>query len=188
MDRLDLKADPKVIDLRIVSSVMSAAVEKNAGTDEISGRAKTRSTRHVIHTFLLAVFVDRFLSWQNFDIRTNIRTNIDLTNTNIRRGLRTTNANANISKTYEYVFVPTPRPRENAEIRISSCMRTCPYCGKRHSNASRLRKHLRQRKYRERNIFIAQERPGAIGVGYFFLPLYPSGRFSYSVQGSRLYR
>ncbi|KAJ5203619.1 uncharacterized protein N7498_004498 [Penicillium cinerascens] len=44
-------------------------------------------------------------------------------------------------------------------------MRNCPYCGKRHSNASRLRKHLRQRKYRERNIFIAAERPGAVGVG-----------------------
>lgn len=61
-------------------------------------------------------------------------------------------------------------PRENAEIRIASCMRICPYCAKRHSNASRLRKHLRQRKYRERNIFIASERPGAVGVGYVALP------------------
>jgi hypothetical protein len=60
-------------------------------------------------------------------------------------------------------------PRENAEIRIASCMRVCPYCAKRHSNASRLRKHLRQRKYRERNISIALERPGAVGVGHFAL-------------------
>ena len=73
-------------------------------------------------------------------------------------------------------------PRENAEIRISSCMRNCPYCGKRHSNASRLRKHLRQRKYRERNIFIAAERPGAVGVGYFPYSLYSSGRSSYNVH------
>ncbi|KAJ5543651.1 hypothetical protein N7513_007159 [Penicillium frequentans] len=41
-------------------------------------------------------------------------------------------------------------PRENAEIRIASCMR-----------------HLRQRKYRDRNISIASERPGAVGVGHF---------------------
>ncbi|KAJ5537509.1 hypothetical protein N7494_006988 [Penicillium frequentans] len=58
-------------------------------------------------------------------------------------------------------------PRENAEIRIASCMRVCPFCAKRHSNASRLRKHLRQRKYRDRNISIASERPGAVGVGHF---------------------
>ncbi|KAL6229271.1 hypothetical protein BDW75DRAFT_225373 [Aspergillus navahoensis] len=60
-------------------------------------------------------------------------------------------------------------PRENAEIRFASCMRVYPYCAKRHSNASRLRKHLRQRKYRERNIFVASERPGAVGVGHFAL-------------------
>ncbi|CDM31429.1 unnamed protein product [Penicillium roqueforti FM164] len=33
-------------------------------------------------------------------------------------------------------------PKENAEIRIASCMRVCPFCAKKHSNASRLRKHL----------------------------------------------
>lgn len=71
---------------------------------------------------------------------------------------------------------PTPEElpglvlRGNAEIRIPSCMRTCPYCGQRHSNASRLQKHLRQRKYRERNIFIAPERLElAISVGHLLL-------------------
>ena len=44
----------------------------------------------------------------------------------------------------------------------------CPYCGKRHSNASRLRKHLRQRKYRARNLTVEMERGGPDGVVYAF--------------------
>lgn len=52
-------------------------------------------------------------------------------------------------------------PRENVTIRVSSCMYVCPYCGHVFSNASRLRKHFGQKKYRERNILVEPERVGA---------------------------
>ena len=55
-------------------------------------------------------------------------------------------------------------PIENVTIRVSSCMCVCPYCGHVFSNASRLRKHLRQKKYRKRNIVVEPERAGAAGI------------------------
>uniref|UniRef100_A0A093V791 JmjC domain-containing histone demethylation protein 1 n=1 Tax=Talaromyces marneffei PM1 TaxID=1077442 RepID=A0A093V791_TALMA len=51
-------------------------------------------------------------------------------------------------------------PKNNAILRVSSCMRICPYCGTRHSNASRLRKHLKGYTYRSRNLTVEAEHAG----------------------------
>ncbi|EEA18485.1 hypothetical protein PMAA_102620 [Talaromyces marneffei ATCC 18224] len=51
-------------------------------------------------------------------------------------------------------------PKSNAILHVSSCMRNCPYCGKSHSNASRLRKHLKTSTYRSRNLSVEAEHAG----------------------------
>ena len=51
-------------------------------------------------------------------------------------------------------------PKSNAILRVSSCMRICPYCGKTHSNASRLRKHLKGYTYRSKNLTVEAEHAG----------------------------
>jgi hypothetical protein len=43
-------------------------------------------------------------------------------------------------------------------------MCVCPYCGHVFLNASRLRKYLRQKKYRERNIFVEPTRASVVGI------------------------
>ncbi len=60
-------------------------------------------------------------------------------------------------------------PLHNSVIRVSSCMRVCPYCGRNHRDAGRLRKHLKTSKYRKRNIQVETEHPGAEGVRYELL-------------------
>ena len=66
---------------------------------------------------------------------------------------------------YEY-WLP-----KDAVLHFASCMRRCPYCGKCHSNASRLCKHLRTQKDQNWNLTAKNEHAGAAGVEYNFLYL-----------------
>jgi hypothetical protein len=51
-------------------------------------------------------------------------------------------------------------PTHNAELTIAQCMKTCMYCGVDFTTAAELRKHLKRRKYTERNLSICQETRG----------------------------
>lgn len=51
-------------------------------------------------------------------------------------------------------------PTRNAELTIATCMKTCVYCGSDFTVAAELRKHLRGKKYTQRNISIQQETRG----------------------------
>jgi hypothetical protein len=51
-------------------------------------------------------------------------------------------------------------PTHDAELTITSCMRTCMYCGKDSTTAPNLRRHLRNVEYTQRNISIRQEKKG----------------------------
>lgn len=52
-------------------------------------------------------------------------------------------------------------PWRDAELSISHCMRTCPYCGEKKPTASNLRRHLRKMQYQERNLVVKHEKQGS---------------------------
>jgi hypothetical protein len=54
-------------------------------------------------------------------------------------------------------------PRQNAELTIAICMKTCVYCGKDCRTAAELRKHMRKMDYARQNIRIRQETKGRYG-------------------------
>jgi hypothetical protein len=51
-------------------------------------------------------------------------------------------------------------PTYNAELTIAQCMKTCMYCGVDFTTAAELRKHLKRRRYTQRNLSICQETRG----------------------------
>jgi hypothetical protein len=56
-------------------------------------------------------------------------------------------------------------PTHNIEISVTSCMRTCVYCGKWCTSAPNLRRHLQNVEYKRRNISIRPEKRGRATTG-----------------------